>query len=151
MLVTVLAYLGAAVLGLVLAGLLILKPGRFTLPGYVGAALLLLAASLFFFTRSEVTYALVGEPDGRVAILQGTPSGLIDTLQRGRYAEDAPEWRIRAVTSVEGGLEQLEEGRVSALFIPAEQAPSDLETCCGQSAFCPLARNARRWRCWCSP
>ncbi len=125
--VTVLAYIGAAVLGLVLAGLLILEPGRYTLLGYVGVALLLFASSAFFFVRPNVDYVLVGEAGGRVAIIQGTPGALTNTIQQGNYAEGAPEWRIRAVTDVEGAFEQLAEERVTALFIPAEDAPDDLD------------------------
>ena len=126
-LVTVLAYLSASFLGLLLAGMQLLAIGRRTVIYWVigGAALLL--ASTVLFTRPQIDYQLVGSPDGLVAIIQGTPIGLSDDIRAGNY-EGAGDGRlsIRAVTDVEAALERLESGVVTAAFLPVESAPADL-------------------------
>jgi len=122
-LTTVLAYLAAVVLGLILAGLLLLKLGKRTLLYYGLAGILLGAGSVFFFTRPTQSYSLIGAPEGRVAILQGTPGGLISPVQDGTYAQGAEARSIRAVTSVEDALERLEAGTVDGALIPTERVP----------------------------
>jgi polar amino acid transport system permease protein len=124
--VTVIAYLVAAVLGLGLAGLLLMKAGSRTLPLFFLLALLLAAAGAFYLTRPKVEYVLVGEQEGLVAIIRATPSNLSQQIQRGRYAEEAEPRNIRAVVSAEAGLQRLESGVVGAAFLPAELAPADL-------------------------
>jgi polar amino acid transport system permease protein len=125
--VTVVAYLLAAILGLGLAGLLLLKSRRSTLPVFLALALLLAAGSLYFLTRDRVEYVLVGEQQGLVAIIRGTPSNLSRSIQRGRFDEDAGPRNIRSVLSVEAALQRLESGVVGAAFLPAAAAPAGLQ------------------------
>ena len=122
--VTVIAYLLAAILGLVLAGMLLLKAGRWTLPTFLILALLLAGASTFYLTRPKVDYVLVGQNEGLVAILQGTPQDQSEIIQRGEYAEGVSRRSIRAVIDVESALDRLESGSVGAAFLPADQAPA---------------------------
>ena len=143
-LVTVLSYVFAALLGLVLAGLLILRLGKRTLSLALLLALLLGAGSAFFFSRPHATYSLAGAPEGRVAIIQGTPGGLSERIQRGNYRviggagetggggeiggageAGAPAARsIRAVVDVEGAYGALESGTVTAVFVPTDRVPT---------------------------
>lgn len=131
-LVTVLAYIVAAVLGLGLAGLLVAKLGDRTLKLFMVAVLLSGLAAAWFLTRERESYALVGEPEGLVAIIQGTPQGLSERIQQGTYtageadAELAPTRTIRAVTDPDAALSRLADGIVTAAFMPAHLAPPEL-------------------------
>ncbi len=138
-LVTLLAYLSALVLGLGLAGLLLLKCGRWTNARFGALALLAAAASGFFFSRPAVDYTLVGNADGRVAILEGTPSRVSGQIQSGAYGGEGMS--VRSFSSAEDALAGLGDGTVSAAFIPTAQAPSGAPVL-WQTAFLPSsARN----------
>jgi len=138
-LITVLAYLFALVLGLGLAGLLLLRCGRWTNLRFGLLALLAAAASVFFFSRPAVDYTLVGTTDGRVAILEGTPGRVSAQIQSGAYGGEGLS--VRSYSSVEDALAGLSEGTVSAAFLPAAQAPSGAPVL-WQVAFLPAsARN----------
>jgi polar amino acid transport system permease protein len=122
--VTVFSYIIAAILGLGIAALLLLKTGKRTLLSFVVLSLLLSAGSIFFFTRTQVTYSLAGEPEGLVAIIRGTPQGLSRQLQAGNYGDgDAPARSVRAVVSAEDALQRLADGVVTAAFLPADLVP----------------------------
>ncbi|HEX7004835.1 MAG TPA: amino acid ABC transporter permease [Trueperaceae bacterium] len=122
--VTVIAYILAAVLGLGLAGLLLLRSGRWTLPTYLLIALILAGLASYYLTRPQVEYVLVGQDEGLVAIIQGTPQEQSEIIQRGDYAEGAPRRNIRAVLDAESALDRLESGTVGAAFLPAEEVPA---------------------------
>ena len=126
--VTVVAYLVASVLGLGLAALLALTSKPRTLFVYGGMVLLLAAASVWLFNRPQVTYRLIGDTSGRVAILPGTPGRISDRVRDGTYAEDAESMAVRGVENVAVALERLEEDIVSAALLPVETAPTDLAT-----------------------
>lgn len=138
-LVTVCAYGVALVLGLGLAGLLLLRCGRWTILRFTGAALLAAALSGFFFSRPAVEYTLVGTTEGRVAILQGTPSRVSSQIQSGAYGGEGMS--VRSFSSAEDALAGLQDGTVSAAFIPAAQVPGGAAVL-WQVAFLPSsARN----------
>lgn len=125
--VTIASYILAAILGLILAGLLILELGKTTLRNFLIFGLILAAGSIFFFTRPLVTYNLIGELEGRVAIIQGTPGGLSTAIQRRKYdpaSEITDERPIRATLSVEGAYELIEQGIATAAFVPSESVPA---------------------------
>lgn len=127
-LTTIFGYIVATVLGLILAGLMLLKSGERTSRNFLVAALVFALLSGFLFTRSGVTYELVGEPEGRVGIVSGTPSRLIDIVRDGAYSADAGEREFRSMQSVEDAIERYESGAVTAIFVPADQAPADAPT-----------------------
>lgn len=142
--VTMMAYIAASVLGLVLAGLLLLKLGKRTLLLFGIAALVLIGLSAFFFTRPKVSYSLIGEPEGRVAIVAGTPARLSDLIKEGRF--DAPvaetsSLSVRAAPTAEDALERLEEGVVAAAFVPTDSVPAGVATL-WETTFLP--ESARR-------
>lgn len=124
--VTVIAYLLAAALGLGLAGLLLLRPGKATLPLFMALTLLLAAGSAYYFTRPPVHYVLAGQPEGLVAIIRGTPGNLSRAIQRGLYSEEAGRRSIRSVVDADAALQRLQSGVVGAVFLPAEFAPEGL-------------------------
>ncbi len=119
------AYLAACVLGIVLAGLSTLKLGRRTLLRYLVAGVVLLAAAAVLLTRPKVTYVLIGSAEGRIAIIQGTPSGPSGTVKNGTYpgGPDATS-QVRAVTDVDSALAKLADGTVTGAFVPADAAPA---------------------------
>lgn len=124
----VLAYLVAAVLGLGLAGLLGLKPGRQTLRHALTIILLLVVGSGVLLTRSEVNYRLVGSLEQRVAIISGTPSRLSDAIKAGSWpGGDQTQHQIRGVDSAERAVDLLaNDERISAALLPSGAAPDDL-------------------------
>src|SRR5690554_3022095 len=127
LLVTVLAYIAAAIMGLALAGILLLKPGKTTLRNNLLIWLALILGSLWFFSRPQVDYVLVGDPEGLVAIIQGTPQNLIARVQEGTWSEEeVPGRSIRAVATPEAAVQRLEDGVVTAAFMPRDLAPAGL-------------------------
>src|SRR5690625_438858 len=127
LLVTVLAYIAAAVLGLALAAILLLRSAEKTLARHLVAAVILALVSAWFFTRPQTEYVLVGEPEGLVAIIQGTPQRLTDAVQHGLWAdEELPSRNIRAVTGPEAAVERLENEIVTGAFMPADLVPEGL-------------------------
>jgi polar amino acid transport system permease protein len=151
-LVAILAYLAASILGITLAGLLLLKLAEKTLLRFLIAGLLLALASIFFFTRPLQDYTLVGSLEGRVAIINGTPDRVADQIKarsfgeaetvpvEGEVAEQRPV-QVRGVDSAETALSRLQEGVVTGAFVPTNQAPADLPRL-WQTTFLPdSARN----------
>ena len=124
-LTTIFGYIVASALGLILAGLMLMKRGDHTLRNSLIAILALGSFSAFLFTRGQDTYQLVGEPEGRIAIVRGTPSRLVDIVEEGRYSEEASTREFRSVQSIEDALERLQAGTVTAVFVPADRAPDD--------------------------
>ena len=124
-LTTIFGYIVASVLGLILAGLMLLKTGDRTVRNFLVGTLVLGVVSGFLFTRPQETYQLIGSTEGRIAIVRGTPSRLVDIVEEGRYSEEAGTREFRSVQSIEDALERLESGTVNAVFVPAERAPAD--------------------------
>ncbi|MCO5172742.1 MAG: amino acid ABC transporter permease [Trueperaceae bacterium] len=122
-LVTVVAYVAACALGLVLAGFQLLKQGERTARNYlIGSVVLLLGATLLL-TRPQEQYALIGEGGGRVAIIQGTPVSASDPVKLGNYpGAEAPQ-AVRAVTDLAAALDRLQTGQVSSALIPVAGVP----------------------------
>ncbi len=123
-LVTVLAYVLAAILGLAIAGLLLVRIGDNTLRNLFVLWLVLVAASVWFFTRQQDEYALIGEAEGLVAIISGTPSRYGDLLQAGGWQEDAPTRSVRAVVDADAAIQRLEDGIVTGAFVPRSAVPA---------------------------
>lgn len=140
-LVTVFGYLVAAVLGLALAGMLLLPRGAHTVRNFLVAAAVLAAGSAALFLAPPVDYVLAGASEGRVAIIQGTPARLVEVVETGGYAADAPARQFRAVTSLEDAFDRLERGIVDAVFVPAAEAPADLPALWRVSFLPDSARN----------
>lgn len=124
-LTTIFGYVVAAVLGLILAGLMLLKSGERTIRNFLIAALVFALTSGFLFTRGTQTYVLVGQEEGRIAIVRDTPSRLVEVVEEGRYSDAAGTREFRSVQSVEDAIERLESGTVTAIFVPVELAPQD--------------------------
>ena len=124
--VTLLGYLLASVLGLTLAGMMLLRLGRRTVVTFlvVAAALAAVGAGLLLSPGQELV--LAGASEGRVAIVRGTPERLRDQIQDATYAEEAVERRFLSALDEATALQFLEEGRVTAVFLPADRLPSGL-------------------------
>ena len=123
------AYFTSAVLGLVFAGLLNLRRSERTLTYSLVMVALLGTASLSFFTRPTVEYALVGTLEGRVAILPGTPQRISNRIRRGEFeGAEGDRIQIRSAATPQRALELIETSpAVSAAFIPVAEVPNGLE------------------------
>ncbi len=120
-LVAILGYIAASVLGLGLAGMMLLPYGRNVLRGFLITTAVAAAASVVFWFLPQSQNVLLGANDeGRVAILSGTPDRLVTVIEDGAFAEGAVERSFRSVTTVEDAFDRLERGIVTAVFIPAE-------------------------------
>lgn len=124
--VTLLGYLLASVLGLALAGMLLLPLGRRTVPIFLAVAALLAGGGGATLLAPGAELVLAGSPEGRVAIVRGTPSRLIETIEDGAYAEEAEARRFLSALDAEAARGYLEEGRVGAVFLPEEELPPGL-------------------------
>lgn len=125
-LVAVVAYVAASALGLILAGLQMLKLGDNTVRNFLIGSLVLAAGAAFLFTRPHLEYSLVGEGGGRVAIIQGTPASASEPVRAGDYEGSVGAMQVRAVVDTAAALERLESGVVSAAFIPTDEVPPGL-------------------------
>lgn len=121
----IIAYILAAVMGLVWVGLLQLRYSKRTSLTYISATIVMVLASTWFLTKAKDTYVLAGALDGRVAVIAGTPSSLISTV---RYAEfpGAPdrELPLRTYKDATLALGAIAAGPgVTAALIPASDVP----------------------------
>ena len=124
--VTLLGYLLASILGLALAGMMLLRLGRRTVPIYLIVAAALAAGGGALLASPGETLVLAGADEGRVAIVRGTPERLRDVIQDGSYAEGALERRFLSALDDATALQFLEEGRVAAVLLPPDLVPQDL-------------------------
>lgn len=116
-------YLLAFIWGLSLAGLQFLKHHSGTVRNFFIAALLVTASGLSLMLLPQQRYALIGEPEGTVGILSGTPRALSDAVRQGTYAEGAPARPFRSVASAELALERMAEGLYTGALLPIEALP----------------------------
>jgi len=138
-LVTVLAYLAAAALGLLLAGLQRLRLGERTLRTYLIAGTVLLAGATFLLTRPRSEYSLIGQEGGLVAIISGTPASASAKVRNGEYPGAGGRFPVRAVPDAAAAFERLASGVVSAAFVPSETVPDGMNVL-WQSSFLPPAQ-----------
>jgi polar amino acid transport system permease protein len=124
--VTVLGYLLASVLGLALAGMMLLPLGRRTVAWFLGVAALLAAGGGALLLAPGEELVLAGGVEGRVAIVRGTPARLIEQVQSGAYEEGARERRFLSALDVDAALGYLEEDRVDAVLVPPGAVPDGL-------------------------
>lgn len=119
-------YLLAFVWGLALAGMQFLTKKPWDVRNFLLAGLGLSAVAAGLYLMPQQQYVLIGEPEGTVAIIQGTPRNLSDAVREGSYAEGAPERNFRAVPSAEAALSRVEEGRYTGALLPSAFAPADV-------------------------
>jgi len=114
------AYIGASILGLVWALLTRLNPSRVASMVFGVLGVVLVASSVFFFTRPHVEVELVGSLDGRIGIVSGTPQGLTDTIRYGEFGEVVPDepYKVRSLATVEQAIDLLEKGTISSALLP---------------------------------
>jgi polar amino acid transport system permease protein len=114
------AYIGASILGLVWALLTRLNPSRMASILFGVLGVVLVACSVFFFTRPHVEVELVGSLDGRIGIVSGTPQGLTDTIRYGEFGDVVPDepYKVRSLATVEQALDLLEKGTISSALLP---------------------------------
>lgn len=118
--VTLIAYVVAAILGLILAALLQLKLGDRTLLWFSITSAVILAGSAFLLTRPHLEYSLIGENTGRVAIIQGTPGGMADRVRGGEYPGADGPLTMRAVVNAETAFSRIDTGQMQNAFVPSE-------------------------------
>ncbi len=119
------AYLLAAFLGLIWAGLLHLTPKRNTIRIWAAVCVAAFVASGAFWVQPHTTFVLAGSLDKRVAIVKGTPKSLVDTIRFGQFADNLPaEIGLRSSATNESALQLLAQGdQVSAVLMPEELVP----------------------------
>ena len=122
---TVLAYLAACILGMILAALASLNIGERTVLRFTIVGVLLLAGAVVLLTRPKVEYVLVGHTGGKVAIIEGTPSGPADVVKNGSFPGGGDvTMPVRAAIDTQAAVKLLQDGTVQAAFMPAADAPA---------------------------
>jgi polar amino acid transport system permease protein len=124
--VALLGYLLAATLGLLLAGMMLLRLKRRTVPVMLAVAAVLAAAGGAFLFGPQQTLVLAGAPDGRVAIVRGTPERIRNQVQDGTYQDGAQERRFLSALDTQAARDYLDEERVTAVLLPASEVPDGL-------------------------
>ena len=116
------AYLGAGVLGMVWAMLSRLKPSKRADVVFSILGVLLVGISLWQFSRPNESVALVGNLDGRIGIISGTPQAIADTIRYGDFQTTAPEqpYKIRSLATLDDAITLLNKGSVSAALLPKD-------------------------------
>ncbi len=120
---TLTAYTLAFVWGLVIAGLQFLEGGPRSVLAFLVVGLFFGAAAgaLLLLPRHE--YVLIGEAEGTVAIVSGTPNALSDAVREGTYEEGAPERSFRAVPDAQAALDRVASGTYTGALVPREVVP----------------------------
>jgi polar amino acid transport system permease protein len=122
------AYVLAAALGLIWVGLL--KLGYSRRAHYVFAILtaLLACAATYLLMQPRESYTLAGSLSGKVAVVSGTPSGLISAVRFGQFP-GGPEDEV-PLRTFKGPAEALDalakKTDVSAALLPSAAVPADL-------------------------
>jgi polar amino acid transport system permease protein len=116
---TLSGYFGAAVLGLVLATLLLLKLGKRTVLIFSLITLALAGSAAAFYLQPRVTYLIVGGDEGHLAVVASTPSRAV------AEARGTPPRSFRTFATAEAALEALREGRVGAVLAAQAQLEDD--------------------------
>ena len=119
------SYTLAFVWGLVLAGLQFLDRGPRSTLVFLVVGLLFGAAATTLYLLPKQGYVLIGEAEGTVAIISGTPDNLTDAVREGTYEEGAPERRFRAVPSAQAALDRIASGTYTGALVPREAVPED--------------------------
>ena len=117
------AYIGASALGLIWALLVNLKPSRRSSFIFAFLGILLVLMGIFYTTRPHEEIVLVGNLEGKIGIVSGTPQSITDTIRYGEFLStknDKP-FKIRSMATIEQALTNLEKGRVSAVVIGLDQ------------------------------
>lgn len=124
----ILAYVLAAVLGLTLAALQRLSAGQNTIRNYAVASGVLLVSAVAFFLQPHEDYKLVGNLTGKVAIVAGTPSSIVDTVRFGRYeGATATDVRLRTTATADTAIALMQAGaEVTAALLPAGSVTPDM-------------------------
>ncbi len=120
---TLTAYTLAFAWGLVIAGLQFLEGGPRSVFVFLGVGLLLGAAAGALLLLPRHAYALIGEAEGTVAIVSGTPDALSDAVRAGTYEEGAPERSFRAVPDAQAALDRVASGIYTGALVPLEVVP----------------------------
>ncbi len=117
------SYTLAFVWGLVLAGLQFLDKGPRSTLVFLIVGLFFGAVATGLYLLPKQGYALIGEAEGTVAIISGTPDNLSDAVREGTYEEGAPERRFRAVPTAQAALDRIESGTYTGALVPREVVP----------------------------
>ena len=125
---TLTAYTLAFTWGLVLAGLQFLEGDTRSALLFLGLGLLLGAGATGVYLLPKQQYVLIGEAEGTVAIVRGTPDNLVDAVREGTYEESAPERSFRAVPSAQAALDRVESGTYTGALVPKEVVSEDAPT-----------------------
>jgi len=124
----VLAYLLAVLLALLWVGMMQLRLSRRTSWFFGGWVALLVLLSVWQFAQQRIDYVLIGNADGKIGIVKGTPDSLIGAVQYGQFpGAPGDEVQIRSFATPEEALAGLAGGAgVTGVFIPkAHQPPQE--------------------------
>jgi len=115
---TLTAYTLAFILGLALAGMQFMSKGAKSVRNFLLLGLGILAVATAIYLMPKQTYVLIGDAEGTVAIVSGTPRSISDAVRQGSYAEGAAAREFRAVPTAEAALERVAAGTYTGALVP---------------------------------
>ncbi|TPM07075.1 amino acid ABC transporter permease [Mesorhizobium sp. B2-3-11] len=122
------AYILAALLGLVWVGLLKLDYSKRADLSFIVITALLACAAAWFLMQPRQAYTLAGTLQGKVAVISGTPSGMIGAVRFGQFPY-GPENEV-PLRTFKGAAEALDalakKADVSAALLRSASVPADL-------------------------
>ena len=121
------AYMLAAMLGLVWVGLLKLEYSKRADFSFIVITALLACAAAWFLMQPRQAYTLAGSLEGKVAVISGTPGGMIGAVRFGQFPSGPEnEVPLRTFKGAPEALAALAKKDVSAALLPSASAPADL-------------------------
>lgn len=124
---TLTAYTLAFILGLALAGMQFMSKSANSVRNFLLMGLGFVAVALGIYLMPKQTYVLIGEAEGTVAIVSGTPRSISDAVRHGSYIEGGVPREFRAVPTAEAALERVEAGTYTGALVPRSVVPEGAE------------------------
>jgi polar amino acid transport system permease protein len=114
------AYIAASLLGLIWAMMSRLKPSKLASKIFFMTGAVLLLISIWQFNAPKQQVILIGDLEGRVGIISGTPQNISDAIRYGDFQEEPPEkpYKIRSLATVEQALDLYQKGSITAVLVP---------------------------------
>ncbi len=117
------AYFLASVLGLIWALLTKLKPSNKSSVIYLMVSLVFFVIGVFSLNQPYSKVSLVGNLQGKIGIISGTPSIISDKVRYGDFLVTPPKlpFKIRSLKDLDQAMSLLEKGKLTAVLVPSSE------------------------------
>jgi len=118
------AYFLASILGLVWALLTKLRSSKRATNIFFLLGCVSIAVSIFNFNRPYESVTLVGNLEGKIGIISGTPQFISDQVRYGDFLVQKPSkpFKIRSIKNIDQAIDLYKKNRLSGVLIPSSEA-----------------------------